>query len=105
MNRTFRTEPEASAELEQAALWYERQRPGLGVEFLEAIDATLDRITRWPQAARRVPGVSKDVPARKAPVSGFPYHVAYLEMPDTIRILPFAHDSREPGYWHSRVKK
>jgi plasmid stabilization system protein ParE len=105
MNRTFRTESEASAELEQAALWYERQRPGLGVEFLEAIDATLDRITRWPQAASLVPGVSKDVPARKAPVNGFPYHVAYLEMPDTIRILAFAHDSREPGYWHSRVKK
>jgi toxin ParE1/3/4 len=105
MNRTFRTEPEASAELEQAALWYERQRPGLGVEFLEAIDAALDRITCWPQAARRVPGISKDVPARKAPVIGFPYHVAYLEMSDTIRILAFAHDSREPGYWHSRVKK
>jgi toxin ParE1/3/4 len=104
MNRTFRTEPEASTELEQAALWYERQRPGLGVEFLEAIDTTLDRITRWPQAARRIPGVSNDVPARKAPVSGFRFHVAYLEMPDTIRILAFAHVSREPGYWHSRLK-
>lgn len=104
MNRVFRTEAEASAELEQAALWYEHQRPGLGVEFLNAIDATLDRIIRWPQAARPVPGISSDVPARKAPVSGFPYHVAYLEMPDTIRILAFAHDSREPGYWHSRLK-
>ena len=82
MNRIFQTEPEASAELEQAALWYDRQRPGLGVEFLNAIDATLDRISRWPQAGRRVPGVSSDVPARRAPVSGFPYHVAYLEMPD-----------------------
>jgi plasmid stabilization system protein ParE len=105
MNRPFRPEPEASAELEEAALWYESQRPGLGTEFLEAVDAALDRIARWPQAAPRVPGVAADVPARKAPVSNFPYHIAYLEMPDAISILAFAHDRREPGYWHSRVKK
>lgn len=105
MNRPFRIEPEASAELEDAAVWYEGRRPGLGVEFLEAVDATLDHIARWPQAAQRVPGVSADIPARKAPVKGFPYHIAYLEMPDTIRVLAFAHDSREPGYWHSRMSK
>jgi hypothetical protein len=77
----------------------------VGVEFLEAVDATLDHIARWPQAAQQVPGVSADIPARKAPVKGFPYHIAYLEMPDTIRVLAFAHDSREPGYWHSRMSK
>jgi plasmid stabilization system protein ParE len=103
MNRPFRTEPEASAELQHAAVWYESRRPGLGVEFLEAVDATLDRISRWPQAARRVPGVSVDISARKAPVGRFPYHIAYLETPNAIRILAFAHDSREPGYWYSRV--
>jgi plasmid stabilization system protein ParE len=105
MTRLFRIEPEASLELEDAADWYEGRRPGLGVEFLEAVDATLDRISRWPQAARRVPGVSADVPARTAPVSRFPYHVAYLETPSAIRILAFAHDRREPGYWYHRGKK
>ena len=105
MTRPFRTEPEASAELENAAVWYESRPPGLGVEFLEAVDATLDRIARWPQAARRVPGVAADVPARTAPVSRFPYHVAYLDTPNAIRILVFPHDSREPGYWYSRVKR
>jgi hypothetical protein len=29
MNRIFRPEPEASAELEDAATWYNSQRPGL----------------------------------------------------------------------------
>ena len=48
MNRPFRTEPEASAELEDAALWYEGRRRGLGVEFLEAVDAI-----RAAQIARR----------------------------------------------------
>ena len=57
MNHSFRTEPEAAVELEHAALWYERQRPGLGIEFLAPIDTTLDRIDRWPLAASRVAGV------------------------------------------------
>ena len=105
MNRPFRTESEASDELEKAVDWYESQRPGLGGEFLEAIDTTLDRVARWPQAAQRVPGVPTDVPARKAPVRRFSYHVAYMEMPDAIRILAFAHDHREPGCWHARLKK
>ena len=38
------------------------------------------RIARWPQAAQQVSGVSADIPARKAPVKGFPYHIAYLEL-------------------------
>jgi plasmid stabilization system protein ParE len=104
MSHPFRPEPEASAELEHAALWYEHERSGLGTDFLDAIDATLDRIAQWPDAAPRVRGLSSDVPARQAPVSGFPYHIAYLVMPNVIRILAFAHDNREPGYWFSRVK-
>jgi hypothetical protein len=51
VNRPFRTELEASDELEDAAVWYESRRSRLGVEFLEAVDATLDRIA--PLAASR----------------------------------------------------
>ncbi len=105
MTRSFRIEPEAAAELEAAAVWYENQRPGLGAEFLEAVDATLDRIARWPHAAPHVPGVVAGVPVRRAPVTRFPYHVAYLETAGVIRILAFAHDRREPAYWHPRLNK
>ncbi len=105
MSRPLRIEPEAAVELEEAAVWYEQQRIGLGTDFLEAVDGALERIARWPHAAPRVPGVSVDVPARKAPVTRFPYHVAYLETPGAIRILAIAHDKREPDYWHARVKR
>lgn len=105
MNRPFRIEPEAAAELEEAAVWYDQQRIGLGTEFLDGVDAALDRIGRWPHAAPRVPGVAAAVPARKAPVTRFPCHVTYLETPDAIRILAVAHDKREPKYWHGRVKR
>jgi hypothetical protein len=104
MTRQFRTEPEAAAELEHAAVWYEGQRAGLGLEFIATVDATIARIDRWPQAAAQVDGIPQDLCVRKAPVGQFPFGVAYLETPDCIRILAFAHDSREPGYWHTRLK-
>ena len=105
MTRTFRPESEASAELEDAALWYERQRPGLGLEFVQAVDLALDQIAEWPQIGRRVVGVPNEVPARKVPVKRFPYHVVYLDWEGALRILAFAHDSREPDYWLSRIRK
>lgn len=104
MTDSCRPEPEASAELEDAALWYESRRPGLGLEFLQTVDETLRRVARWPRIGTHVPGLPPDVPARRAPVNRFPYHVAYLEWEGVIRILAFAHDSREPGYWLSRLK-
>lgn len=101
----FRTEPEAAAELDEAALWYENQRAGLGVEFLEAIDVALSHIARWPQAGDPVPDVPPDLPVRRVPVGRFPYHIVYLETSDTVSILAFAHNRRQPGYWHPRALK
>jgi plasmid stabilization system protein ParE len=103
VNPIFRPEPEASAELEDAAIWYNGQRPGLGVEFVEAVDAALEQIAKWPHIGRAVPGVPHDVPARRFPIQRFPYHIVYFEWAGAIRILAFAHDCRRPGYWFSRV--
>ncbi len=105
MTRRFRTEPEAAAELGDAAVWYESQRTGLGLELIAAVDATIERIGRWSQAAPHVHGVPRELSVHKAPVGSFPCGVAYLETPDSIRILAFAHDRREPGYWHTRLTK
>jgi len=103
MNRRFRPEPEAAAELEDAALWYAQKRAGLGVEFVQAVDAALDQIARWPAIGQRVLNVPDEVPARRWPVNRFPYHVIYLDWEGIIRILAFAHYSREPGFWFSRI--
>lgn len=95
-------EPEADQELEEAALRYEKERPGLGRRFFAEVAATMDQIRRFPQAGARVPHVPVDLLARRAPVKGFPYHIVYLTMGDTIRVLAFAHYRRKPGYWSSR---
>jgi plasmid stabilization system protein ParE len=68
MTGAFRPEPEASAELEDAAVWYEGQRPGLGLEFVHAVDVALEQIVGWPQIGRRVTGLPDELPARQVPV-------------------------------------
>jgi len=101
--KPLRTEPEASSELEEAAVWYEGKRKNLGLEFLESVDSALDFITRFTRAGSPVPHVAEDLPVRRVPLRRFPFHVVYLETSDAIRILAFAHDRRRPRYWLSRM--
>jgi hypothetical protein len=47
----------AEADIAGAALWYEQRSPGLGSEFLRAVDVTLAEIVRRPE---RFPVVYRD---------------------------------------------
>lgn len=105
MTRPVRIEPEAAAELEEAALWYENHRQGLGREFLERVDRSLSRLDRWPHAGVAIPGLPVELEVRRVPVSRYPYHIVYLLATDAIRILAVAHDRRMPGYWRSRLDR
>ncbi len=96
MNPAVRFEAEAGAEYRAAGSWYELRRVGLGIEFFDAVDATLTRIVRLPRAGGPVKRVPSDLPVRRAPVERFPYHVIYLEAPGMIRVLAIAHDRRKP---------
>jgi hypothetical protein len=44
--------PDAEADLEQARIWYENQRPGLGDEFLASI---AEALSRWEEAPQQLP--------------------------------------------------
>jgi plasmid stabilization system protein ParE len=92
---------EAEDELEAARDWYERQRPGLGDELLEAVDEAVRRI--GTSAGTIVPCVAGDLPVRQVLVRRYPYAVVYLETDDELRILAFAHAKRRPGYWLGRA--
>ncbi len=96
---------EAGAEIEylQAFRWYERRRDGLGVEFLDEIDATVLRVVEAPSSGAAVPRLPPDLPVRRLATRRFPYHVIYLVGDEELRILAVAHDRRRPGYWTARV--
>ena len=97
-------EPEASAELEEAALWYEAQRSGLGLAFLAAVGQAVEHLAAWPDSGVAVPGVPVGLSVRQFPVSRFPYRVAYLIASEELRVLAVAHSRRRPGYWRSRME-
>jgi toxin ParE1/3/4 len=99
-----RFDDEADAEYRFAGLWYEARREHLGIEFLDAVDATIDQIVAMPRAGPLVRRLPADVPVRRRAVPRFPYYVVYLEMATHIHILAIAHDRRKPGYWKDRLK-
>ena len=103
MSLPLRLEDEASAELTDAARWYEERQPGLGRRYLQAVDTIFQQIARHPKAGAPAPQVAPELGVRRAPITSFPYAVIYLELPAEIRILAIVHDRRRPGYWLSRV--
>ena len=103
MNPRVRFEDEADDEYRLAGRWYEERREHLGIEFFDAVDASVDQIVAMPRAGALVPRVPSELSVRRRAVARFPYHVIYLETATKIRILAIAHDRRKPGYWKTRL--
>jgi plasmid stabilization system protein ParE len=103
VNPRVRFDDEADAEYRFAGRWYEARREHLGIEFFDAVDATIDQIVATPHVGARVRRLPSDLTVRRRAVTRFPYHVVYLEMATHIRILAIAHDRRKPGYWKDRL--
>jgi plasmid stabilization system protein ParE len=87
----------ARQELDDAFVWYERQSPGLGYEFLDEFDRTIHRIRAYPDScAEMSPGI------RRAVVARFPYGLIYGQDGDAIVVVAVAHLHRQPRYWFGR---
>ena len=87
----------AQAEFDAAAAWYEEQRPGLGGDFVAAVQQVLDTIADHPE---RYAVASGDV--REALVSRFPYCVYYRIRSDRVVVIAVFHTSRDPSVWQGR---
>jgi len=71
--RELFTRLQAQLDVEEAASWYERRRPGLGLRFLDELDYVLQRVAAAPfQFPAIHPGV------RRALLNRFPYSVYFL---------------------------
>ena len=84
----------ARNDLRAAIDYYNEQRPGLGVEFHDAVGDALNRITRLPNAWPRL-GPN----TRRCKTAHFPYGVIYQLREREILIVAIAHAHRRPGYW------
>lgn len=88
----------AAADIDQAFLWYESQRPGLGREFLAAADALVSAIAEHPL---RYPVVRRN--SRRALLRRFPYAMYFRVYDDVIVVIACMHGRRAPRRWHVRA--
>jgi plasmid stabilization system protein ParE len=93
-------DPEAAIELQDAASWYEGERAGLGDRFLDAIAATMERITGGPHTFPALPSG-----LRRALVARFPYMIIFVADSERVHVVAFAHAKRRPDYWAKRTKR
>jgi hypothetical protein len=82
--------PEAEIDAFEAALWYESERPGLGIEFLDAVR----------EAFRHFPMVSADV--LRVMLHRFPFGVFFFVEDDRATVIAILHLHRDPSSWERR---
>ncbi len=90
--------PSVKGEIDEAFRWYEQKRPGLGDDFLAAIEEVFNRLRTMPQIHQTV---YRDV--RRALPKRFPYAVYYRVHDDRVEVISVHHSSRDPSRWQSRA--
>ena len=99
MARRFIVRPLAEADLENAAQWYDDERPELADRFLNDVDRTFARIRERPL---QFPAVAGDV--RRALLHTFPYAVYFRASDETVVVLAALHLRRNPKVWRGQVR-
>jgi plasmid stabilization system protein ParE len=87
----------AEDDIDAAFTWYEQQRPGLGSEFLLAVEAGLAAIRRQPEI---YPAIYKR--ARRQLLRRFPYALFFVDG-ESIEVIACMHARRHPRHWRGRA--
>lgn len=91
------SEPQADLDVEATFHWYENEQSGLGLEFLDELRATYDRIVEGPLKYRELrSGI------RRALLRRFPYATYFAVEANVIVVLAVLHASRDPAEWPRR---
>lgn len=84
--------------MREAADFYYLERPGLGTDFLDAVEGTMQQVIEHPESSPVVRGH-----VRKCTVARFPYSVVYSVRSGGVFVSAVAHSSRRPFYWQDRL--
>jgi plasmid stabilization system protein ParE len=88
----------AKGEFEDAAVWYDGQRPGLGEEFIHEIDQAVTQAAATPQ---RYPVVFGDI--RRTVARRFPFAIYFRVRAEALIVLAVFHGRRNPIVWRRRA--
>ncbi len=81
----------AAADIDEAFLWYEKQRAGLGEEFLREVEAVRTRIVLNPET---FPVTHRQT--RRVLLQRFPYAMYYRLAGDLVIVVACMHGRRDP---------
>lgn len=98
MSLPVRFRMEAERDLENAAAWYEEQRPGLGHAFLDEVSRSLRRIV---DNAGLYPLIHRNT--RRALIRRFPFGIYYRLQTNCVIVIAVLHGSRDPRRWKRRT--
>jgi plasmid stabilization system protein ParE len=98
MSRALIVTPEAEADILDGFQSYEEKQPGLGSQFLDEIEQSLNRIAPDPYLYQEV-----ETGIRRAVVHTFPYLVFYTFDADTVHVLAVIHGAQDPAYIKARL--
>lgn len=91
--------PCALCDADEARKWYEKCEPGLGSEFVRALEEGLSRIETNPELHRVF-----HAPYRKVLMRRFPFQIVYEVRDDCLWILAVFHAKRDPGQLSKRIE-
>jgi len=90
------SEPPVDLDVEAAFEWYDNERPGVGLEFLDQLRATYNRVADGPLKYQDLRGGIRCALLRR-----FPYAV-YFAIEAAIVVVVVLHASRDPAEWQRR---
>jgi plasmid stabilization system protein ParE len=88
----------ASAEFEEAAIWYESQRHGLGDEFSSEVGLAIEKVAENPAL---YPVVFGDI--RRTATRRFPFAIYFRVRESVVVVLAVFHGRRDPSVWKRRA--
>lgn len=98
MSHKIYLRPEAETDVEAAAVWYEKQREGLGQDFLDDILSSLETISENPNL---YPVIHRHT--HRAVVHRFPFGIYCRVEKSSVVVVAVMHGSRHPQRWKERT--
>ena len=92
MDYKLEIRPLATIEIIEAHDWYELQREGLGLEFLDELEQFFQSLLRNPHSYTYY-----DEPVREGKISRFPYTVVYEVITASIVVYSVFMTSKDPS--------
>jgi plasmid stabilization system protein ParE len=91
------SEPTADIDVEAAFDWYENERHGLGLEFLDELRVAYNRIVQGPLKYQQLRSGIHHTLLRR-----FPYAVYFAVENEVIVVVAVLRASRDPAEWQRR---